>query len=463
MRENKTYDELSVGDEASITRVCTGDDLLVFAHASGNLNPLHLPPAAGQRRQETVAPSMWAGALISAVLGNVLPGPGTLYHAQSFRFLGRAHIGDTLTVSVTVLEKRDGNLLRLATRVAGRGGDLVADGEAEVYAPREKIRLDESELPEIEVRRHQHFDRLMATASALPPLRTAIVAPEEPSDLAAALLAAERGLIVPLLIGPKTALRRMATKAKLDLGETEIHDAADPVAATHLAAELAGKGHVAALMKDALHSDRLLRTVLDRRHGLRRGRRLSHVYALDVPGLDHLLMITDAVIAIAPGLEDKVDIVQNAIDLAQTLGIAKPKVGILSAVETVTPSIPSTLDAAILSKMAERGQITGGIVDGPLAMENAMDGEAAQTRGITSLVAGQADILVAPNLEAGNLLAKELVFLSQAHAAGLVVGAKVPIVTTGRADKDEARLASYAIAALYQARSGDPAAQEAAA
>jgi phosphotransacetylase len=202
-------------------------------------------------------------------------------------------------------------------------------------------------------------------------------------------------------------------------------------------------------MKGSLHTDQLLHEVLASGSGLKTGRRLSHAFVFDVPGLDHLLMVTDAAIAIAPTLEDKVDIVQNAIDLAHALGMPAPKVGILSAVETVNTKIPSTLDAAILSKMAERGQITGGIVDGPLAMDNAVDIGAARTKGITSLVAGRADILVVPNLEAGNMLAKELVFVAHAHGAGLVLGAKVPIMLTSRADDEHSRLVSCALALRF--------------
>jgi len=456
MRENKTYGELRVGDQASIRRVCTGNDLYVFAHASGNLNPLHLPGAMTEAEDgEAVAPSMWVGALVSAVLGNILPGPGTLYHTQFFRFQARVHVGDELTVSVKVLEKLDGNLVRLATQVMGRGGAPVAEGEAEVYAPTRKIRLEGAAVPEVEVRRHRHFDRLLDACADLPPLRVAVVAPHDKAALGGALLAGQRGLIVPLLIGSEAAIRRTAAAAGLELDGIEVRDVPDAEAAAHQAAALCSRGEIEALMKGALHTDQLLHAALAPAHGLRSGRRLSHVFTFDVPGLDHLLIVTDAAINIAPDLEAKIDIVQNAIDFAQALGITCPKVGLLSAVETVNPKIPSTLDAAILSKMAERGQIRGGVVDGPLAMDNAVDVEAARTKGITSLVAGHADILVVPNLEAGNMLAKELVFITHAQGAGLVVGAKVPIILTSRADDERARLASCAMALLHHAKASD--------
>jgi phosphate butyryltransferase len=207
-----------------------------------------------------------------------------------------------------------------------------------------------------------------------------------------------------------------------------------------------------ALMKGHLHTDVFLGEILKRETGLRAGRRLSHVFVMDVPGLEHLLLVTDAAINIAPDLQTKADIIQNAIDLAHSLGIEEPKVGVLSAVETVNPAIPSTLDAAILSKMADRGQITGGLVDGPLAMDNAIDLGAAATKGIRSLVAGRAEILVVPNMEAGNMLAKELTFLAHAEAGGVVMGAKCPVILTSRSDDDKARLASCAVAALHAAR-----------
>ncbi len=210
------------------------------------------------------------------------------------------------------------------------------------------------------------------------------------------------------------------------------------------------QGRAQTLMKGNLHTDELLHEIVKKDGGLRGTRRLSHVFVMDVPGLEHLLLISDAAINIAPTLEEKVDITQNAIDLGLALGMTLPRVGVLSAVETVTPKIPSTLDAAILAKMAERGQIKGGVVDGPLAMDNAIDMEAAKTKGITSLVAGRADILIVPNLEAGNMLAKEMTFIAHADSAGIVLGAKVPVILTSRADNEKARLASCAVAALYR-------------
>ena len=451
MRENKTYDEIQIGDEATLKRVLSADDLYVFAHASGNFNPLHLPPDREEEACEVVAPSMWVGALVSSVLGNVLPGAGTLYKSQSFKFVDRVHVRDELTVTVRVTEKRPGNLVLLETRVAGRGGDLIADGVAEVLAPVRKIRFDDERRPTVLVGRHRRFDALLDTARGLPPLRTAVVAPEEEHALAGAILAAVHKLIDPILIGNKDRIRHAAKQARCGVDGLEIVDVATVQDAAREAVRLVKAGRADALMKGHLHTDELLHEVVNNDGGLRGKRRLSHVFVMDVPGIDHLLFITDAAINIAPTLEEKIDITQNAIDLAIALGLKQPRVGVLSAVETVSPKIPSTLDAAILSKMAERGQIRGGIVDGPLAMDNAVDVGAARTKGIKSLVAGRAEILVAPNLEAGNILAKDLTYIAHAESAGIVLGAHVPIILTSRSDGEKSRIASCAVAALYHA------------
>ena len=450
---NKTYDEIAVGDGATITRVLSANDLLIFAHASGNFNPIHIPDSddSGAAASEVVAPSMWAGSLISAVLGNVLPGPGTLYKKQLFEFLKRVHVGDELSVTVTVREKLPDNIILLDTKVAGHDGELIADGYAEVFAPVTKIVAEDTHLPGLSIARHAHFDRLIHKAAALEPLRVAVVAPEAEHALNGALEAAEQGIIAPVLIGDPSRIADVARTQGRDITGYELVGAANADKAAASAVELVHAGRVDAIMKGHLHTDVLLRHIVKKDGGLRGSRRLSHVFVMDVPGLKQMLLVSDAAINISPGLEDKVDITQNAINLALSLGIKQPKVGVLSAVGTVTPKIPSTLDAAVLSKMAERGQIAGGVVDGPLAMDNAVDVEAAKTKGIVSLVAGKADILIAPNIEAGNMLAKELTFIAHADGAGIVLGAQAPIILTSRADGEKARLASCAIASLYRA------------
>jgi phosphate butyryltransferase len=444
------YDELEVGQTASFERVCTVNDLVVFAHASGNLNPRHLPGFAERSiGEEPVAPAMWGGSLFSALLGNVLPGPGTVYLGQTLRFHDKVHPGDALRASVTVQAKKPDRRVELACRLERPCGTLVADGVAEVEAPATRIEAEGVLLPELALRKRGKFDRLLACCAGVPPLATAVVMPTEHHALGGAREAAKAGLIAPLLVGPEAAIRATAEAIGWDLADARIIDQPDDHAAAARAVALVHEGEAGAIMKGNIHSDDVLRHVTKADGGLRAGRRISHVFVLDVPGREDLLIISDAAINIQPDLNVKADIIRNAIDMAHAAGLPQPRVGILSAVETINPAIPSTLDAAILSKMAERGQIQGALVDGPLAMDNAIDLEAARTKGIASSVAGRADVLIAPNLEAGNMLAKELVFLSDADTGGLVVGARAPVMLTSRADDEQARLMSAVLAVLY--------------
>ncbi|PRY26442.1 phosphate butyryltransferase [Aliiruegeria haliotis] len=453
--ENHPLEELSPGDEAELVRICTEDDFYVFANASGNHNPMHLAEhdGDGDGEPEAVAPAMWVGSLISAVLGNILPGAGTLYRSQSFEFLERAHAGDELISKVRVTEKRDNGDVVLDTTVSRTSdGALLVRGTAVVTAPTVKLGFDDLHVPGLVVQRHRHFEALMETVDGIPATVTAIVAPEEPNSLGGALLARDKGIIEPILVGAPDKIAEAAAELGESLAGIELVEAQDHAQAAALSVDIVNAGRAQALMKGHLHTDDLLRAALRKPNGLRAGRRFTHVFVMDVPSLPHPLLVTDAAINIAPDLPTKVDIVQNAIDLAISLGIDEPKVGVLSAVETVNPQIPSSTDAALLSKMAERGQIHGGLVDGPLAMDNAVDLAAARTKGITSQVAGRAQILVAPNLDAGNMIAKQLTYIAKAEGAGVVLGAKVPIILTSRADGDEARLASCAVAALHEAR-----------
>jgi phosphate acetyltransferase len=299
-------------------------------------------------------------------------------------------------------------------------------------------------------RQHEKYERLIAAAKTLPPLSTAVAYPCDETSLKGAVEAAEKGLIKPILVGPKDKIRGVAQTFSLDLGGLEIIDVPHSHAAAEKAVELVRTGNAELLMKGNLHTDELLAEVLKRDTGLRTERRISHVFVMDVPGHPHTLFITDAAVNIAPDLMAKRDIIQNAIDLYAGLGLGMPKVAILSAIETVTTSIPSTIEAGALCKMADRGQITGGELDGPLAFDNAISPEAARIKGIKSTVAGQAQILVMPDLEAGNMLAKNLTFLSHADAAGIVLGARVPIILTSRADNVRTRLASCAVAVLLR-------------
>lgn len=305
------------------------------------------------------------------------------------------------------------------------------------------------------------YERLLKRCEFLPPVPTAVAHPCEATALEGAVEAAQKGLIAPLLVGPANKIAEVAAAAKIDLGKLSVIDVPHSHAAAVKAVELISEGKAEILMKGSLHTDELMAAVVSREGGLRTGRRISHVFVMDVPTYHKVLIVTDGAINIAPSLEDKVDICQNAIDLAISLGLEKPKVAILAAVETVTSKMPATLDAAALCKMAERGQIKGAILDGPLAFDNAISTQAAETKGIKSAVAGDPDILLAPDLEAGNILAKQLSFLANADSAGMVLGAKVPVILTSRADNVRSRIASCAVAKLVaharrQALGGDP-------
>ena len=292
------------------------------------------------------------------------------------------------------------------------------------------------------------YEQLLERCRALAPVPTAVVHPCEATALAGALEAAEQGLIVPILVGPAARIAEVADRAGLSIGQAQVVDTPHSHGAATKAVELVRTGRAELLMKGSLHTDELLSAVVARETGLRTGRRISHVFVMDVPTYHKVLVVTDAAINIAPSLEDKVDICQNAIDLAVSLGVGRPKLAILAAVETVTSKMPATIDAACLCKMADRGQITSGLLDGPLAFDNAISAQAARTKGIRSEVAGDPDILLAPDLEAGNILAKQLSFLARADSAGLVLGARVPIILTSRADSVRSRIASCGIAML---------------
>ena len=303
-----------------------------------------------------------------------------------------------------------------------------------------------------QLRQHEKYERLIAATQGLPPLATAVAHPCDETSLRGAREAAEAGIITPVLVGPKDSIRDLAKSLGLNIEGIEIVDAPHSHAAAEKAVEIVRTGQAELLMKGSLPSHEFLGAVTKRQTGLRTGRRISHVFVMDVPTHRETLFITDAAVNIAPDLQAKRDIVQNAIDLYTGLGLGTPKVAILSAVETVNSDIPSTIDAAALCKMADRGQITGGELDGPLAFDNAISPEAARIKGIKSPVAGRAQILVVPNLEAGNMLAKNLSFLSRADAAGIVLGARVPIIMTSRADNVRTRMASCAVAALLAHR-----------
>ena len=451
--ENRVFDEIQVGDHAQLLRTLRPDDIHLFAVMSGDVNPTHVDTeyARSSQFREVVGHSMWGSTLISTVLGTEFPGPGTVYVSQGLNFHRPITIGDTLTITVTCREKFEHNHHIIFDCLAvNQDGLKVIDGAAEVQAPTEKIKRTRIQLPEVTISdRELRYGHLLSITSGKAPIPIAVAHPCDAESLRGPIQAAEAGLVIPVLVGPEAKIRAVAEQEGIDLHGFRIVDVAHSHESAEAAVALARDGVVEALMKGSLHTDELMSAVISKVGGLRTSRRISHVFMADVPTYPHPLLITDAAINIEPTLEDKVDIIQNAIDLAHVLGLPEPKVAILSAVETVTSKIPSTIEAAALCKMAERGQITGGVLDGPLAFDNAIDPEAAKIKGIHSPVAGRAQILVVPDLEAGNMLAKNLSFLAQADAAGIVLGARVPIILTSRADSVRTRMASCAVAVLY--------------
>lgn len=451
--ENKTFDEIEIGDNAELTRTLKTEDIELFAVMSGDVNPAHVDEgyAKSDMFHQVIAHGMWGGALISAVLGTELPGPGTIYLNQNFSFHSPVGLGDTVTVRVSVASKdAETKRVTLDCLCTNQDGETVIEGQAEVIAPTKKVKRPRVVLPEVHLHEKGALYRdLIKATSALEPIRTAVVHPCDDLSLRGALEAASQGLIVPILIAPRAKLDAVADAFNLNLDGIEIIDVPHSHAAAERAVELARNGGADALMKGKIHTDELMAPIVDRDTGLRTERRMSHIFTLDVPHYPKPLFITDAAINIFPDLETKRDIVQNAIDLAVSLGVERPKVAILSAVETVYPKLPSTIDAAALCKMWDRGQITGGVLDGPLAFDNAVSKSAAAAKDMVSEVAGDADILVVPDLEAGNMVAKQLIYLAGAEAAGIVLGARVPIILTSRADGVMSRLASSAMAQLF--------------
>lgn len=443
---SQTFDQIQQGASLTQRHTVTRDEVSLLALVSGEVN------AFGPERDEAnatapVCEGVSAEALVHALLKRRLPGPGTVIVSHDLRFNGHVQVGDELLATLTVADKRPPDQLLIACTVR-RGDTLILEGHMTVQAPAQAITVDQRDTPSVILRRNDVFGRLLQACEGLTPARCAVVHPCDADSLGGAIESARLGLIEPVLVGPSAKILAVAEAQGLDLTPYRLVDAPHSHAAAEAAVALARDGEVQSLMKGSLHTDELMGAVVNGTTGLRTERRISHVFVLDVPAYPRMLLVTDAAINIAPTIQDKVHIVQNAIDLAQVLGVPTPKVAILAAVETVNPVMPATVDAAMLCKMADRGQITGGLIDGPLAFDNAVSLEAARTKGIVSPVAGQADILVVPNLEAGNMVAKQLQYLAGADSAGIVLGARVPIVLTSRADSVRTRLASAAVMQL---------------
>lgn len=451
--KNHRFASLKIGDQASLTRTVGINDISMVAALSGDVNPASLEPVfAGASRGHSAAHGSWTAAMVAAVMGTRLPGPGTIQLEQNFRFLAPAMPGDTVTATVRVTEKHDSRIVRLEAVCTNQRGERVLEGTAAVIAPETDMTLPAAPAPQAVLLPASRYAPFIDEARSLPPVCAAIVHPCSRAAILGAIEVRDEGLLDPLLIGPEARIRAAAEDAGVSLDGIDIEGTEHSHAAAARAVELAASRRVEVLVKGSLHSDELLGAVVARASGLRTDRRISHAYVMDVPAYGKPVIVTDAAINIAPTLDHKRDIAQNAIDLMRLLGVDQPRVAVLAAAETVNPDMPATLDAAALTVMAARGQITGGLVDGPLAFDNAISPEAAQTKGIASTVAGQADILLVPDLEAGNMLAKQLIYFAGSTAAGLVLGARVPIVLTSRADPLSARIASAALAKLIVTR-----------
>jgi phosphate acetyltransferase len=449
--ENFPYDEIDVGDSAFIQRTLTMADIQAFAAVSGDTNPAHMDPeyANDTLFHGVIGHGMWGGSLISTVLGTVFPGPGTIYLEQNLRFSRPVRVGDTLTVTVTCSAKHDDKkAIDLECTLVNQKDERVLSGSARVLAPTKKLRIARIHAPTISlfdpIGQHAHLLNLGAHLEAVV---CGVVHPCDQESLQGAMDAHHAGLIKAVLIAPEKKLRALASQFNIDISAATVVDVPHSHASAEVAAQMAADKKLEALMKGSLHTDELIHAVV-MQPGLRTGRRMSHVFRCQVPMYPKPLYITDAALNIAPTLAEKADIVQNAIDFAHVMGLEEPKVAILAAVETVNPSMPSTLDAAALCKMAERGQIKGGVLDGPLAFDNAISAHAAQIKHIVSPVAGQVDILVAPHIEAGNMMIKQVEILAGASGAGIVLGARVPIALTSRSDTAMARSASALLVKL---------------
>ncbi|MCM2312412.1 MAG: bifunctional enoyl-CoA hydratase/phosphate acetyltransferase [Steroidobacteraceae bacterium] len=445
---NVLFDEIEVGATASARRVLTQTEIEALVMVSGDIEPFQLEDAGDTVVGLLAVDAVGLGAVVSGMLERRLPGPGTRIVALALEFAGQVSVGDELAASVTVREKHADTGFVVLDCEARVGDRRVLWGTATVEAPRQRLVFSDIATPEIVLRRNDVFARLLRQCEPLEPVTCAVAHPCDRDSLLGALEAARRKLIVPILVGPPARIHAVAETHGADISGLRIIATRHSHASAEQAVALARSGEVELLMKGSLHTDEILGYIVAASSGMRTERRISHAFVMDVPAYDRVLLVTDAAINIEPTLAEKADIVRNAIDLAHVLGIAMPKVAILSAVETVNPNIRSTLDAAALCKMADRGQIEGGILDGPLAFDNAISEHAARTKSIRSPVAGRADILMVPNIESGNMLAKQLLYFAGADSAGVVLGARVPVVLTSRADNVRMRIGSTAVAKL---------------
>lgn len=430
--ENRTFDEIQIGDSASLTRTLTERDIQVFAIMSGDINPAHVDEEYAQSEMfhKIIGHGMWSGALISTVLGTQLPGPGTIYLGQTIRFKRPVALGDALTVTVTAKEKNEEKKrVIFACECRNQKDEVVMEGTAEVLAPTKKIRRPKAVLPELTLRRqYSLFEPFLVAARKYPALTAGVINPIRPRIINAVIDAVQAGFIKPVLIGQKEKILQAATEANANISKFEIVDVEHSYAAILKAVALAREHKLELLIRGGATREELLHALQRTDKGLMTDRHMSYALVLDVPTYHKALILTDSIVNIDPALDVKRDITQNAINFARALGIEKPKVAILAGTDIVNPSMRSTVDAASICKMAERNQIKHGIIDGPLTFDNVISAEVAKSKGIESPIVGDADILVVPSVETGNILAEQLEYLAESHNAGLLLGSRVPVL-----------------------------------
>lgn len=439
---NKTFEEIAVGDTASVQRRLQAGDVRAWEAAFGQIDMLAVPG-------ESEAAAGIVTAMLTALVGSSLPGPGACIRTASVQIKGALPIDAFMTLRLVVREKRaDQGIIVLEGLCSDSAGQVIATAILEVLAPTTRQKREMAE---------HRLEGLLERCRGFKPMPTGVVHPCSADALAGAVESAEAGLILPVMFGPAAEIHRIADQAHLDIGKFRIVETDGPEESALKAAAAAGAGEVAALMKGSLHTDVLLHAIMQKDAKLHAGRLISHCAMVSAPTYARRFVISDVALNIAPNTDQKRDICQNAIGFARALGIDLPKVAVLAAVEMVSTKMAATLDGAILAKMADRRQIVGGIVDGPLDLDAAVDTEAARIKHIVSPVAGTADVLIVPNIEAGNMVYKNLAFMADAQTAGLVVGARVPVILTSRADTAAARRFSAAAAVLYaDAMARDP-------
>jgi phosphate acetyltransferase len=450
--ENQTFDELEIGETASLTHTLTTQDVRTFAAMTGDTNPIHLDAAYASRTpfHTVIAHGMWGASLISTVIGTRMPGPGTICMNQRWQFVRPVHVGDTLTARVSVaIKDAHTHHITLACRCSNQHGDDVITGSAQVLAPQEKVFRTAKARPRPHVVEHSdRFQSVFALTAGLPAIKVAVVFPCSEGTMQDAMRASDMGLIVPVFVGPKDQIEAMAHQCNLALNQRRIVDTPTAQSAAQMAVRMALQHEVQALMRGHLPADDLMEEVLSKEHGLRTARHVSHAHVLDLPGHSHPVLISDASPRARLDSDARRHTVQNAIDLAHVLGMHSPKVAILPGLETLEVGMHSSVDTAALCKMAQIGLITGGTVDGPLSLDNALSAQAARDHGVVSPVAGQADILIVANPTAGHIITRQLQYLADAQVAGVVMGTRVPVILSSPADGLMATPASCALALL---------------